>query len=178
MESGSGLRQTVALVGLMGSGKSAVGHALAARLGVPFVDGDSLVEERTGCTVPEIFSAMGEKAFRSLEAEVTRGVLEGPPQVMALGGGAFMNPETRASIGERAVSVWLRAALDTLMERCGDGEGRPLLREDPRSVLESLIELRYPIYAEADLAVDTDGLAVEQVVELAELALRGQGALQ
>lgn len=178
MESSSGLRQAVALVGLMGSGKSAVGQALAASLGVPFADGDALIEERAGCTVPEIFSGRGEGAFRALEAEVTREAMVGPPQVTALGGGAFMNPDIRAGVGERAVSVWLRAALETLLERCGDGEGRPLLQENPRAALASLIESRYPVYAEADLTVDTDGLSVEQVAQQVVQALRSQGALR
>ncbi len=148
--------KTIALVGLMGAGKSSIGRRLAQALGLPFIDADSEIEAAAGSSIEEIFARDGEAAFRTGERRVIARLLEGPPQVLATGGGAFMDPSTRALIRERAISIWLRADVDTLLVRVGRRHNRPLLKAgDPRTVLTRLIEERYPVYAEADITVDT-----------------------
>ncbi len=150
------LDRTIVLVGLMGAGKSCVGRRLAKMLGLPFVDADDEIEEAAGCSIPEIFELYGEAEFRDGERRVMARLLDGGPQVLATGGGAFLNPETRATIRERGISVWLRADLETLLARTSRRTDRPLLRNgDPRETLSALIEERYPIYAKADITVDT-----------------------
>jgi shikimate kinase len=157
----------IVLVGLMGAGKSSVGRRLAARLGVPFVDTDSEIEASAGCSISEIFARHGEAAFRDGERRVIARLLEMPSQVMATGGGAFMDPVTRAAIRRHGVSVWLRAELDVLVRRCARRGGRPLLDQgDPNAVLAKLMEERYPAYAEADIVVDSSDGPHEAVVEL------------
>ncbi|MGH6940108.1 MAG: shikimate kinase [Hypericibacter sp.] len=144
------------LVGLMGAGKSCIGRRLAQRLRLPFVDADREIEQAAGCSIPEIFSRHGEQAFRDGERRVILRLLESPPFVLATGGGAFMDPRTRAVIREKAISVWLRADLDLLVRRTGRRGDRPLLQvDDPRAKLAELMSTRYPIYAEADLTVDS-----------------------
>lgn len=155
----------VVLVGLMGAGKSSIGRRLAARLGVKFVDADGEIEAAAGCSIPEIFERHGEAAFRDGERRVISRLLDGGPQVLATGGGAFMDAETRARIAECAVSVWLRADLDVLVERCSRKRNRPLLEGgDPRAILSALIEERYPTYAEADIVVESVNGPHEEVV--------------
>ncbi len=159
--------RTVVLVGLMGAGKSTVGRRLAARLGLPFVDADTEIEEAAGCSIPEIFERYGEAHFRDGERRVIARLLDGPVRVLAAGGGAFMDPETRALISERGISVWLRAELDVLVERCGRRDDRPMLYgSDLRERLKQLIELRYPVYGEADIVVDSSEGPHEAVVEV------------
>jgi shikimate kinase len=150
------LSRTVALVGLMGAGKSSIGRRLAQRLKVAFVDADTEIELAAGATVEEIFERHGEAAFRDGERRVIARLLEGPVHVLATGGGAFMDPATRALIRERAVSIWLRADLELLLPRVTRRNNRPLLKTgEPRAVLERLMAERNPIYAEADITVDT-----------------------
>lgn len=150
------LPRTVALVGLMGAGKSSIGRRLAQRLKVPFVDADCEIEAAAGATVEEIFERHGEAAFRDGERRVIARLLEGPVHVLATGGGAFMDPATRALLRERAISIWLRAELALLLPRVTRRNNRPLLKAgEPRAVLEQLMAERYPVYAEADLTVDT-----------------------
>jgi shikimate kinase len=150
------LARPVVLVGLMGAGKTSVGTRLAHLLGARFVDSDDEIERAANLSVPEIFERYGEAHFRSGERRVLARLLSGPPAVIATGGGAFMDAETRALVGVRAVSVWLRAALDVLLQRTAGRMHRPLLnRGDPRAILGRLIEARYPVYAEADLTVDS-----------------------
>lgn len=163
-------RRTIALVGLMGVGKSSVGRRLASALGLPFRDADTEVEAAAGRTIPEIFAEMGEPAFRDGERRVISRLLEGSPHVLATGGGAFMNPETRALIKSRAISVWLKADLDVLARRVGRKDNRPLLAgKDPMEVLKAQAEARYPAYAEADITVETGDAAhhvtVGQVIQ-------------
>ncbi|MDZ4370313.1 MAG: shikimate kinase [Phenylobacterium sp.] len=163
-------RRTIALVGLMGVGKSSVGRRLAATLGLPFRDADTEVEAAAGRSIPEIFAALGEPAFRDGERRVIARLLEGPPHVLATGGGAFMNEETRELIKARAVSVWLKADLEVLARRIGRKDTRPLIAgKDPMDVLKTQAETRYPIYAEADIAVETGDAAhhvtVAQVID-------------
>jgi shikimate kinase len=172
--------KTLVLVGLMGAGKSCIGRRLAQRLGLPFVDADREIEEAAGCSIPEIFSRHGEAAFRDGERRVIARLLDGPVQVLATGGGAFMDPRTRALIRERAISIWLRASLDLLVKRVARRNDRPLLQvADPRARLAELLEQRSPVYAQADLVVDSaDGppdVTLERV--LAALgAYLGRGA--
>jgi shikimate kinase len=148
--------QIIVLVGLMGAGKSCVGRRVAQRLNLPFVDADAEVETAAGCSIADIFEQYGEAAFRDGERRVIARLLDGPPSVLATGGGAFIDEQTRKLIKEKAVSVWLRADLDTLVARTSGRTHRPLLNSvDPRETLAELMDVRYPIYAEADVAVDT-----------------------
>jgi shikimate kinase len=151
-----GLARPIVLVGLMGAGKTSVGLRLAHLLGAGFVDSDDEIEKAANLSVPEIFERYGEAHFRGGERRVLARILAGPPAVVATGGGAFMNTETRALVHANAVSVWLRARLEVLLQRTSGRGHRPLLnRGNPREVLRKLIEVRYPIYAEADITVDS-----------------------
>ena len=164
------------LIGLMGSGKTTIGRRLAARLDVPFVDADDEVERAAGCSIADMFEVHGEAAFREGEKRVIARLLEGQPGVMATGGGAFMNEETREKIKESGISIWLRADLDVLVRRCGRRDDRPLLKNgDMRETLESLIDQRYPIYGEAKITVDTGDMPHRTVVDniMDELAAGG-----
>lgn len=148
--------QTIVLVGLMGAGKSCIGKRLAAHFGLPFVDADREIEAAAGCSVADIFAAHGEKAFRDGERRVIARLLNNPTHVLATGGGAFMDPQTRELIKQRATSIWLRADLDQLLRRVSRRNDRPLLQDvDQRAKLAELMDLRYPVYAEADLTVDS-----------------------
>jgi shikimate kinase len=165
----TGLSRTVALVGMMGAGKSSVGRRLAARLGVGFKDADSEIELAAGCPIPEIFDRFGEGAFRDGERKVIARLLGAPPHVLATGGGAFIDPSTRARLKESAVTVWIRAPVDVLLMRVKRRDNRPLLRSgDPRATLEQLLVERTPIYAQADITVESDdgphSVAVDQII--------------
>jgi shikimate kinase len=165
----TGLSRTVALVGMMGAGKSSVGRRLASRLGVTFKDADSEIERAAGCAVSEIFERYGEHAFRDGERKVIARLLSETPHVMATGGGAFIDPTTRARLKESAITVWIRAPVDVLMSRVKRRDNRPLLRTaDPRGTLEHLLNERAPIYAEADITVESDdgphSFAVDQIL--------------
>ena len=147
--------RSIVLVGLMGAGKTSIGRRLAARLGLPFRDADAEIELAAGCTIPELFSRYGEGDFRAGERRVIRRLLSGDPLVLAFGGGAFMDAETRAAVRAESVSVWLRCPLQTLVRRVAGRDNRPLLADgDPGEILQRLIDLRYPVYAEADVIVD------------------------
>jgi len=164
------LKKTVALVGMMGAGKSSVGRRLAAKLGVPFHDADAEIEEAAGCSISEIFDRYGEAAFRDGERKIVARLLSQPPHVLATGGGAFIDPETRAKIRDMAISVWIKVPVDVLLARVGRRDSRPLLRDrDPREVMEKLLETREPIYGEADLIVESEngphGAMVDKIVE-------------
>ena len=149
-------RRTIALVGLMGVGKSSVGRRLANALGLPFRDADVEVEAAAGRSISDIFAALGEPAFRDGERRVIARLLDGPPLVLATGGGAFTNPEIRALIKAHAISVWLKTDLDILARRVSRKDTRPLLTgKDPMEVLRAQAEARYPAYAEADVTVET-----------------------
>lgn len=158
-------RKTIALVGLMGVGKSSVGRRLGAALGLPFVDADTEVEAAAGRTIPEIFAAYGEPAFRDGERRVIARLLEGEPHVLATGGGAFVNDETRALIKEKAISIWLKADLEVLARRVGRKDNRPLVKgRDPMEVLREQAEVRYPCYAQADITVQTGDTPHQEAV--------------
>jgi len=173
--------RTIVLIGLMGAGKTCVGRKLAARIGRPFVDADAEIELAAGCTISEIFERMGEAAFRNGERRVMARLLDGGPAVLASGGGAFIDSETRRLIAAKAISVWLRADLELLVKRTSGREHRPLLSKgDPREALRVLMEKRYPIYAEADVVVDTLDQPAEATVErvLAVLAAHAPSGVQ
>ncbi len=158
-------RRSIVLVGMMGAGKSSIGRRLAARLGIPFVDADSEIERAAGMTIPEIFASHGEPYFRSGEARVIARLLEGGPQVLATGGGAFINPDTRAAIRDRGLSVWLKADFDVLARRLKRRSDRPLLNNaQPNETLERLIAERYPVYAEADVTVQSRDVSHDVII--------------
>jgi shikimate kinase len=148
--------KTVVFVGLMGVGKTCIGRRLAHRLDLPFVDADREIEEAAGCTIPDIFEQHGEKYFREGERRVILRLLDNPPHVLSTGGGAILDPQTRARIRERAISIWLRADLDLMMKRVSRRNDRPLLQvPDPRARLQELMAERYSLYGEADITVDS-----------------------
>ena len=164
--------RTITLVGLMGSGKSSVGKRLAQALDLPFRDADDEVETAAGRSIPEIFDQLGEPAFRDGERRVIARLLEGPPIVLATGGGAFMNAETRELIKARSISVWLKADLPILAKRVARKENRPLLTgKDPMAVLTEQATVRYPAYAQADITVETGDTAHQVSVDQVMRAL-------
>jgi shikimate kinase len=150
--------KTITLIGLMGVGKTTVGRRLAQALDLPFRDADEEIERAAGRTVSEIFADFGETGFREGERKVIARLLQEPPMVLALGGGAFVDPETRALIKAQATSIWLTADVDTLVARVNRRDTRPLLRgKNPKTVLSELLDKRTPAYAEADVHVDAGG---------------------
>jgi shikimate kinase len=158
--------RSIVLVGMMGAGKSSVGRRLAARLGIPFVDADAEIESGAGMTIPEYFEKYGEFDFRAGEVRVIGRLLEKGPQVLATGGGAFMNADTRAAIRRKGISVWLKADFDVLLRRVRRRNDRPLLKSvDPATTLRRLISEREPVYAEADLSVHSREVPHEAVVD-------------
>lgn len=173
------LGRTVVLIGLMGAGKSSVGQRLAERLGVAFADSDAEIERAAAMSIPEIFERYGEAHFRDGERRVIARLLHEPPMVLATGGGAFMNAETRALIGRMAVSVWLKADLDLLVARTAGRTHRPLLnRGDPREILAGLIRERYPVYGQAAITVESQaGLTHDEMASRIIAALGTYGAL-
>jgi shikimate kinase len=166
--------RAIVLVGLMGAGKTKIGRRLAARLNLPFFDSDTEIETAAGETIEEIFRNRGEAVFRDGERRVIARLLAQPVHVLATGGGAFMDPATRALIVRRGVSVWLRADLDVLFARVARRTNRPLLQQpDPRAVLAALIERRHPVYAEADITVDSGEGSPELTTNRVSAALAG-----
>ncbi|MEX0693944.1 MAG: shikimate kinase [Rhodospirillales bacterium] len=172
----------VVLVGLMGAGKSCVGRRLAESFGLPFIDSDGEVETAAGCDIRDIFEVYGEPAFRDCERRVIQRLLEAGPSIIATGGGAFIDPDTRAAIKKLAVSLWLRADTEVLYQRTRRSNARPLLNtDDPLETLNRLAEQRYPIYAEADITIDTGNEGLEKTLQKTILALKrnaGQGSLE
>lgn len=157
--------RSIVMVGLMGCGKSSIGRRLAVTLGLPFIDADDEIERAALKSIPEIFADHGEAYFREGERKVIKRLLGSGPQVLATGGGAFMNAETRAAIKADGISVWLRADLDVLMRRVAKRDNRPLLKaDDPVAVMKSLMDQRYPVYAEADITVDSRDTTHEVIV--------------
>lgn len=167
---GRRLERTIALVGMMGVGKSTVGRKLAEALAAHFVDSDEEIEKAAGLTIKEIFDLHGEPEFRRGERRVIERLLNGPPIVLATGGGAYMDAATRALLKEKATTVWLRADLDLIWKRVNRRDTRPLLkRENPRQVLADLLAARAPLYAEADLTVESgEGPASDAVKTICE----------
>ncbi len=158
--------RSIVLIGMMGVGKSSIGRRLGSRLGVPFVDADTEIERAAGMSIADIFARHGEAAFRSGEARVIARLLNGGPQVLATGGGAVMNEATRALIKERGVSIWLSAELDLLMRRISKRKAeRPMLQtDDPAGSLRELMATREPIYAQADITVQSRDVPHDAIV--------------
>jgi shikimate kinase len=174
-------RRSIVLVCMMGAGKSSIGRRLAQRLGIDFVDADAEIEAAAGMTIAEIFATYGEPDFRSGEARVIARLLDQGHQVLATGGGAFMNPETRAAVRQKGISVWLKADFDVLMKRVrrramGD---RPMLQGDPAQRIRHLMDERYPVYAEANVTVLSREVSHEVIVsEIAHELARVLGVAQ
>lgn len=157
--------RSIVLVGMMGAGKTSIGRRLARALDWPFVDADAEIELAAGTSIANIFAEIGEDAFRESEHHVIARLLEGQKRVLALGGGGFVDARTRALVKARAISVWLTADLDVLAHRTSRRSDRPLLRGvDPRARLAALLEARAPVYAEADLVVDSSRGSIRNVV--------------
>jgi shikimate kinase len=156
----------IVLIGLMGAGKTAIGKRLATRLAIPFVDADQEIEKAAGKSISEIFGDHGEESFRDGERRVIARLLSEGTKVLATGGGAFMNEETRQRILEKGVSVWLKADLDILMGRVSRRDTRPLLKTaDPRKVMERLLAERNPVYAQANITVESRDVLHEVIVD-------------
>jgi len=170
------LKKTIVMVGMMGAGKTAVGRALAVRLGVPFLDSDHEIETAANLTIPEIFARDGEPFFREKERQVISRLLVEQRGVLSTGGGAFLAPENRRIIKECGVSVWLKADLDVLWNRVKHRDSRPLLQTaNPRATLSALYDTRVPLYAKADLPVGSDGRAsIEDMVDRVLQALKAR----
>ena len=170
------LHKPVVLVGLMGAGKSTIGRRLASALSLPFIDSDHEIVEAAGCSIADIFEAYGEAIFRDLEQRVLLRLVSGTPCVIATGGGAFINPVIRDTIKDKAISVWLRADLEVLLERVSRRDTRPLLKTgDKGTILTRLMDERYPVYAEADIVIDSNAGLHETVVESIVGALQKLG---
>jgi shikimate kinase len=157
-------RRSLVLVGLMGCGKSSIGKRLATRLGLPFVDADEEIERVAQKSITEIFADHGEAFFRDREAKVISRLLSSGPQVLATGGGAFMMANTRSRIREAGLSIWLRAELHVLLRRVSKRDTRPLLKGDPEGVMRSLMDARYPVYAQADITVESRDVPHDTIV--------------
>ena len=157
--------RSIVLIGLMGAGKTAVGRRLASWLELPFIDADTEIEVAAGASISEIFAEHGESYFRQGERKVIKRLLEEGRQVLATGGGAYMDTETRATIKARGLSIWLKADLKVLLKRVGRRDNRPLLAGgDSEKVMKKLIEERYPIYAEADVTVESRDVPHDVIV--------------
>lgn len=170
------LSRPIALVGMMGVGKTTIGRRLAGALGVDFVDSDEEIETASGRTIAGYFKDYGEAEFRRGEFRVIERLLDGAPMVLGTGGGAFIQDTTRALIKSKAISIWLRADIDTLMDRVLRKSTRPLLMtDDPRATMEALLKIRNPIYAEADIVIDSDDgshtQTVSKILETLDVAL-------
>jgi shikimate kinase len=178
--------RSLVLVGMMGAGKSSIGRKLAQRLNLHFVDADTEIEQAAGMNISEIFARHGEAYFRAGEARVIARLLDGGPQVLATGGGAFMHPQSREAIRAKAVSIWLRAEYDVLMKRIKRRNDRPMLKtDDPGETLRRLMQERDPVYAEADVTVHSRDVPHEIIIaeiisavtpRLAELGAAATGA--
>lgn len=171
-------QRSIVMVGLMGCGKSAIGKRLAAALSVPFVDADEEIERVAGMTISDIFAKYGEPHFRDRETKVITRLLTEGPQVLATGGGAFMSAETRTAVRAHGISVWLKAELPVLMRRVSKRATRPLLKtDDPEAVMRRLMGERYPVYAEADMTVESRDVAHDVIVDEIIAALIAGGRL-
>ncbi|MDZ7925789.1 MAG: shikimate kinase [Agrobacterium sp.] len=166
--------RNVVFVGLMGAGKSAIGRMVAQQLKVSFIDTDVEIERVSRMTIAELFATYGEEEFRALETRVIKRLLRGGPKVISTGGGAFINDNTRRHITRGGISLWLKADIDVLWERVSKRDHRPLLKtENPRATLTALMEKRYPIYAEADLTIESRDVRKEVIVTEVLTALAG-----
>lgn len=175
----SRLKRTIALVGMMGAGKSSVGRRLAAKLDVEFRDADAEIETAAGCSINDIFDRFGEPAFRDGERKIIARLLALEPHVLATGGGAFVDPDTQARIKDIAVSVWIKVPLEVLLARVQRRDTRPLLRNgEPREILEKLLAEREPFYAQADIIVESENGPHNAAVDKILAALQARGDLE
>lgn len=176
MSSDFTLHRTVVLVGMMGSGKTAIGKALSTQLGVPFLDSDAEIEAAANATIAEIFERDGEEFFRRRESEVIKRLLSGTPSILSTGGGAFLAERNRDAISQKGVSLWLNASLETLWERVRHKTTRPLLRTaNPKQTLTDLLNARLPIYRQANLVVEVEGgYSIDETTEAAIATLLGR----
>jgi len=152
--------RSIVLVGMMGAGKSSIGRRLAGRLGIPFIDADMEIESAAGMTIPEIFDKHGESYFRAGEARVIARLLDNGPQVLATGGGSLMDAQTRALIGEKGISIWLKADIDVLLKRTKRRNDRPLAEK-----IKELLPAREPLYAQADIVVQSRDEPHDTIIE-------------
>ena len=160
------LSRSIVLVGLMGAGKSKIGRQLSLDFNVDFIDSDAVIEDVAGMDIPSIFELYGEAKFREIEAREIRRLIDGKPIVLSTGGGAYIQENTRAFINDKSLSVWLKAKPETLANRISNTDSRPLLKgKNPEIVLRDLAALREPLYAKAELTIDTDGLALVKAME-------------
>ena len=159
-------KQTIVLVGMMVAGKSAVGRRLAAKLDLPFIDSDAEIEQAAGMTISQFFETRGEAEFRIGERRVIARILDGAPCILFTGGGAFMDAETRALIRDKALSVWIKADIETLVKRASRKDDRPLLQGgDLRTKIQNILTVREPVYAEANITVTSDERPIDDTVE-------------
>lgn len=171
-------QRSIVLIGLMGAGKTAIGRRLAHELGIPFTDADSEIEIAAGQSISEIFAEHGEAYFRSGERKVIERLLTSGGRVLATGGGAYMNEETRKTVADHGVSVWLKADLDVLVQRVSRRDNRPLLKDgDPKAIMKKLMDERYPIYAQADIVVQSRNAPHDTIVNEILNALYGSPLL-
>ena len=167
-----GMSKPIVMIGLMGAGKSRIGRDLATKVGLPFVDADDEIVKAAGCSVSDIFELYGEKAFRDVEERVISRLLNDEVQIIATGGGAFMNANIRKAISKHGVSIWLKAELDVLVERTSRRRGRPLLENgDPAAILKGLMDERYPVYSEANIVVVSQDVPIDATVDATADAL-------
>ncbi|MBO0130120.1 shikimate kinase [Agrobacterium burrii] len=167
-------RRNIVFVGLMGAGKSAIGRMVAQQLKVQFIDTDVEIERVSRMTISELFATYGEEEFRALETRVIKRLLRGGPKVISTGGGAFINDNTRRHISRGSISLWLKADLEVLWERVNKRDHRPLLKtENPKATLAALMEKRYPVYAEADLTIESRDVRKEIIVTEVLAAIAG-----
>lgn len=172
-------KETIVMVGLMGAGKTSIGRRLAARLRLPFVDADDEIEAAAGSSIEDIFERLGEASFRDGERRVIARLLDGPAIVLATGGGAFMDKETRERIAAQGISVWLRADIDTLVRRTSRRNDRPLLKNgEPREILTRLMDQRYPTYQLADIVVDSFDAPADETLQHVIDALKAYRAAE
>lgn len=160
------MNKTIVLVGMMGSGKTALGRQLALRLNLPFIDSDGEIEKATGMRIAHIFEEQGEAAFREIERIKIAKLLAGEPCVLSTGGGAILNPDSRKLIAKVSLAIWLKARIETLLARVAKDKNRPLLKtDDPATRLRQLLDHRTPFYSEAPIHIDTDVKGFEETVE-------------
>lgn len=158
--------ESLVIVGLMGAGKTCVGRQLAQHFSLPFIDADREIEQAAGCCVGDIFEFYGEEAFRDGERRVIKRILEGTPCILATGGGAFMNDETRALISDKGTSLWLKADVEILIKRTTGRKHRPLLNQgNPIKTLRKLMQERYPVYEQADISIETFDEPMDRTVQ-------------
>ena len=171
-------KKVLVFIGLMGSGKTSIGQKLAEHLNMEFVDADEEIVKAAGCSIPDIFEIYGEPAFRDVEEQVIKRLLTEGTGVLATGGGAYINPKIRDAITQRGYSIWLKASLDILVKRTATRAGRPLLKSgEPREILRDLMNKRYPVYARADLIVETGAETVDQTLNAILNSLKQQTSM-